>query len=56
MPRSIMIYPLLGCFAGYAGASLAGVEDSLLIFAISIVTMIAASVGGFFFSRRSGRS
>lgn len=55
MPRAIMIYPLIGCFLGYAGASLAGVEDSLALFGMAMFAMVAVTVGGFLYSRRSGR-
>lgn len=55
MPKAIMIFPVIGCFVGYAGAILAGVEDGLAVIGISVLTMIAVTVGGFLFNRRSGR-
>jgi hypothetical protein len=56
MPRTIMIYPVIGGLIGYVGARITGVENGLLIFVIAIFTMSAVSVGCFFFNRRSGRS
>jgi len=50
-----MIYPFVGGLVGYVGARLAGIEDGLAIFGIAIFTMITATVGGLFLSRRSGR-
>ena len=50
-----MIYPLLGGLIGYVGARITGIGNGLLIFVIAIFTMIAVSVAGFFFNRRSGR-
>ncbi len=50
-----MIYPLVGGLLGYVGAKISGIDDGLLIFVIAILTMIAVSVAGFVFNRRSGR-
>lgn len=53
MPRTVMIYPLIGCLVGYVGARMFGVEDGLAVFGIAILTMIAVSVASFLFNRRS---
>lgn len=55
MPRAIMIYPLIGGLAGYAGARVFGIEDGLAVFGIAVIATIVAGVGGFFYSRRSSR-
>ncbi|MBI2618583.1 MAG: hypothetical protein HYW57_00705 [Ignavibacteriales bacterium] len=52
MPKSTLLAPLFGALAGYAGATILGVHDGLVVFLAAVICMIAVGVAALVVSRR----
>ena len=53
MNKPLFFLPFIGGFLGYVLAGILDIADSVSIFGIAVLGMIAAGVGGIIWSRRS---